>query len=126
MLALTPSLIFLFTLFLRTAFLETFCETTKPILVVFKLFLTVFKIKKSFARSFPFLSTLSKSFFLFNLCSFGNTLLRFNNLGLNSFKPSAFFSFFSFGGQEFSYLPYLYFFLKIRGSFFFFFFLVDK
>ena len=53
-------------LFLTVAFFDTFWETTKPKRENFKSFLAVFSVKKSSLNPFPFLKTLSKSFFFFS------------------------------------------------------------
>lgn len=126
---LIASLNLLFILLRTTAFFEIFCPTAKPILFSFKLFLNIFKIKKFSFRLFPFLITLSKSFFFFNLYSFDNTLIKkylnpnffcqiFDIWILNTnIRQLFFFSFFSFGEKELFSLTCFSFFLKIHGSF---------
>lgn len=56
----------LFILFLTVAFFDTFWETTKPKRESSKSFLAVLRVRKSSLNPFPFLKTLSKSFFFFN------------------------------------------------------------
>jgi len=59
-------------LFLTVAFFDTFWETTKPKRENFKSFLAVFSVKKSSLNPFPFLKTLSKSFFFFSRLFWGS------------------------------------------------------
>ncbi len=64
----------LFTLFLFTAYRETFWLTIKPNLLSFRPFFTNFKAKKLPLAPFPCLKTFSKSFFFFSRFVLGNIL----------------------------------------------------